>query len=251
MLERLSGRAGRTERSKGGKRDRRKGGTKKRRERARAEKERGEEGHKERGRQGRQERNKERRLKAKKHGKTGKTFGRATKAFAEWLEQLNADGVDPITVEEFEQIAQMRANVFDHETAAKLFAAGMPEQTIRGELAGVPCQSRFDWLCEKRNVIVDLKTCQTLSKFERDFDFFGYARQMAFYALIRAEMTDTNPSVYVVAVEKQAPFACGVWFVTPSTLATASDDVLATLSEFKKCDHLNVWPTRFESLRQI
>ena len=74
---------------------------------------------------------------------------------------------------------------------------------------------------------------------------------MAFYALIRAEMTDTNAAVYVVAVEKQAPFACGVWFVTPSTIATASDDVLATLLEFKKCERSNVWPTRFETLRQI
>ena len=188
-----------------------------------------------------------------KNPRTGECYGRTTKAFGDWLDEMRSANVEPITKAEFEQIQQMRQSINDHVDASALFQKGVAEQTVRAELVDVPCQSRLDWLTsvDDFHTVVDLKTCQSIRKFERDFVFFGYARQMAFYAEMLRQWTNTKPSVYVVAVEKSPPFACGVWFVTPSTIDTATDEILATLVEYRRCVKSNVWPTRFETLRQF
>ena len=86
----------------------------------------------------------------------------------------------------------------------------MAEGVIRTHYCDVPCQVRLDWL-SARHGLVDLKTCDSLRYFENDCRRYGYIHQLAFYrAVIRQESGETVP-VHIIAVEKNEPFAAGVW----------------------------------------
>ena len=139
--------------------------------------------------------------------KTQSPYGRDTKAFAEWYEEFSATGKQAISGNEFQQIQQMAESV--EETCARdLLQIGRAELTVRGTLHGVNCQSRLDFWNHDNAVLVDLKTCESLGRFEKDFTRYGYSRQLAFYRGMVAGLGQLNylPSVYVAAVEKCEPY---------------------------------------------
>jgi hypothetical protein len=192
--------------------------------------------------------------------RTGKPFGTATQAYAEWAA---TQGKPVVTDEQYQLISCMKAGVEDNPTAVELLAEGMAEGVVRTEYCGTPCQSRLDWFNPQRG-IVDLKTCDDLTWFEADARRYGYAHQMAFYrAVLNVEMR--NPvrlsyadgqfdsmggiPVHIIAIEKKEPFRCGVWQLSEQTLAVAQRDNEVAIERLKQCGASNSWPTGYEEVR--
>lgn len=146
----------------------------------------------------------------------------------------------------------MAASVRAHLFARELLREGVAEGVVRVRYAGHDCQARIDWVnpVEGRGV-VDLKTCDSLDAFERDFRAFEYAHQLAFYRELVVEAASVEAEVFVIAVEKREPHRCGVWQVSRAVLDRAAHDNLAAMEELARCRETGVWPTRFESLRLI
>ena len=179
--------------------------------------------------------------------KTSEPYGKATKAYADWLASQTKEIVSQ---KDFGFILKLQKSVWTHPTASALLDNGASEATVRASYCDVPCQIRIDWFsCEYG--IVDLKTCDSLKWFEADCKRFGYIHQMAFYrAVLRESIGETVP-VHLVAVEKNEPFSTGVWELTDEVLDQAEEVNKAALARYRKCRYAGHWPTGYEDIRII
>jgi len=141
------------------------------------------------------------------NARTGEAYGRSTKAYAEWLAPQDRD---VLSGRDYGFLLKLQTGVWQHAVASDLLSEGVAEGVIRTHYCDVPCQVRLDWL-SARHGLVDLKTCDSLRYFENDCRRYGYIHQLAFYrAVIRQASGETVP-VHIIAVEKNEPFAAGVW----------------------------------------
>ena len=177
--------------------------------------------------------------------KTGKPFGRDTKAFAEWA---MASGKPVISFDQLALVEAMAEGVVRNPLAKSLLANGVAEGVIRLPWAGLPCQARIDWWSPEAG-IVDLKTCDDLTWFEHDARRFGYANQMSFYRALLREATGDTATVHLIAVEKREPFRCGVWRLTDQVLDAAERENIDAMRRLEHCRRTDVWPTGYEELR--
>lgn len=181
--------------------------------------------------------------------KTGKCFGSATKAFAEWAER---QGKPVITEEQAILIEQMAAAVRGHNRASKLLANGIAEGVIRTRHLDLPCQGRLDWLTTTDSpALVDLKTCDSLDWFEGEARLFGYVHQLAFYRSLLWQQTGALLPVHLIAVEKKEPFRCGIWLVGQDVLAIAQQDNEQAMTRLRRCQQTDHWPTGYEEPRVL
>ena len=176
---------------------------------------------------------------------TGKPYGSATKAFAEWAV---AQGKPVLSHDQVEVIEQMASGVAMNDEAVDLLLYGRAEGVVRAEYCGTPCQIRIDWVHPHRG-IVDLKTCDDLTWFEADARRYGYHRQMAFYRAVLAVVIVEQAPVHVVAAEKKEPFRCGVWRLSDDTLAVAQRENEAAIRRLIRCRETDFWPTGYEEVR--
>ena len=179
--------------------------------------------------------------------KTNEPYGKATKAYAEWLAAQTREIVSP---KDFGFIVKLQKSVWTHPTASALLDGGVSEATVRAEYCNVPCQIRLDWFSTEHG-IVDLKTCDSLKWFEADCKRFGYLYQMAFYRAVLREATGETVPVHLIAVEKNEPFSTGVWEIAGEVLVQAEEVNKAALARYRKCLQTGEWPTGYEEVRVI
>ena len=180
--------------------------------------------------------------------KTGKPYGSATKAFAEWV---TAQGKPVLSHGQVELIEQMASGVAMNAEAVDLLLYGRSEGVVRVEYCGTPCQIRIDWVHPHRG-IVDFKTCDDLTWFESDARRFGYHRQMAFYRAVLAQaLGGLLVPVHLIAVEKKEPFRCGVWRVSDQTLAIARQENEAAIRRLRRAWEIDAFPTGYEEVRVL
>ncbi len=178
--------------------------------------------------------------------KTGKPFGRDTKAFAEWMEGI---GKPVLTQDQADLVEQLASSVRHHPVAAPILSSGQAEAVLRLPYAGMACQGRIDWVVDEGRAIVDLKTCDDLTWFESDARRFGYAHQMAFYRALVRQATGRVPEVILIAIEKRPPFRCGVWRLADQVLDHAERENLAAMQRLEACRRADQWPTGYETVR--
>ena len=179
--------------------------------------------------------------------KTGEPYGKATKAYAEWIAAQTREIVSP---KDFGFIVKLQKSVWLHDAASALLDDGASEATVRAEYCNVPCQIRMDWLSREHG-IVDLKTCDSLKWFEADCRRFDYIHQMAFYRAVLREATGETVAVHLIAVEKNEPFSTGVWELSGDALDQAEKVNEAALARYRKCLQTGEWPTGYEEIRVI
>lgn len=184
--------------------------------------------------------------------KTGEPFGKTTKAYREWLAAQKRPTIDS---EEFGWMSKLQSSVWLHTVANALLEHGRAEGTVRVTLHDEPCQIRMDWFNPDFNgkpVIVDLKTCDNLSFFERDARKYSYPEQLGFYREVFKEASGgTYCDVYIVAIEKREPYRCGVWKLTDELLDQATATNNTAMSALKECRCRNEWPTGYEDERVL
>ena len=179
--------------------------------------------------------------------KTNEPYGKATKAYAEWLASQEREVVSG---KDYAFILNLQRSVHLHAAASELLANGEAEGVVRAEYCGVPCQIRMDWFSPEHG-LVDLKTCDSLKWFESDCRRYGYIFQLAFYRAVIRVVTGVTVPIHIIAVEKNEPFATGVWQLTGDVLDLAERINEAALERYKKCLYTGVWPTGYEEIRVI
>lgn len=179
--------------------------------------------------------------------RTGEPYGAKTKTYADWLATQDREVVSG---KDYSFILNLQRSVHLHAAASELLAKGEAEGVVRAEYCGVPCQIRMDWFSPESG-LVDLKTCDSLKWFEVDCRRYGYIFQLAFYRAVIRIVTGVTVPIHIIAVEKNEPFATGVWQLTGEVLDLAERINEATLERYKKCQHTGIWPTGYEEKRII
>lgn len=190
--------------------------------------------------------------------KTGKPYGRETKAFKDWAE-LQTRPV--IGGEDHALMRKLSDAVHAHPIAADILSAGFAEATVRAVWDGEPVQARLDWFDPERGIIADLKTCADVDRFPFDIRDFGYVTQLAFYKRVLELAGYAGPSLraYLIAVEKKEPYRVAVVELYPVTLedgniAEASKYGVGNnlvMRELLTCRAKDEWPTRYEGILHI
>lgn len=177
---------------------------------------------------------------------TEKPYGILTNKYKEWA----AEQVKPVlSFDDLAKIKNMYGGFLQNGEAAKLISDGRAEGVIRTMLCGFNCQIRVDWL-NIYNGIVDLKTTRSLDTFIEDAKDFSYLKQLAFYHEVIFQATGLMLPVHMVAVEKKAPFRCGVWQIKPKEINNATIELRQSMAMLRASMVNDHWPTGFESIRQ-
>ena len=179
--------------------------------------------------------------------KTGKVFGKTSGAYIDWLATQDKDIV---SLNQWQDILKLNESVRTNKEAKKLLANGFAEGVVRTNYCGVPCQIRMDWFSPEHG-LVDLKTCDQLKWFESDCRRYGYIHQLAFYRAIIRQVTGETVSVKIIAVEKNEPFACGVWKLGEEMLDLVELSNQKALLHYRECCATGNWPTGYEEIRTI
>ena len=190
--------------------------------------------------------------------KTGKPYGRETKAFKDWAE-LQTRPV--IGGDDHALMLKLSDAVHAHPIAADILSAGFAEATVRAVWDGEPVQARLDWFDPERGILADLKTCSDVDRFPFDIRDFGYVTQLAFYRRVLELAGYHGPRIraYLIAVEKKEPYRVAVAEISELTLndgnvaeagkyGAGNDTVMRELLECRAADR---WPTRYEELLHI
>ena len=190
--------------------------------------------------------------------KTGKPYGRETKAFKDWAE-LQTRPV--IGGDDHALMLKLSNAVHAHPIAADILSAGFAEATVRAVWDGEPVQARLDWFDPERGIIADLKTCADVDRFPFDIRDFGYVTQLAFYKRVLELAGYAGPRIraYLIAVEKKEPYRVAVAEISELTLndgnvaeagkyGAGNDTVMRELLECRAADR---WPTRYEEFLHI
>jgi len=186
--------------------------------------------------------------------KTGEVFGKLTKAYKEWAA---AQTLTPVSTTDFGFMTKLQAAVYLHPIATRLLQDGWAEGTVRTEYRGEPVQIRIDYfnpnfideMTGEKGAICDLKTCETLDFFESDARRYGYLHQLAFYREVLRLACGTEYPVYIVAVEKRAPYRVGVWKLAGSALDEAKAANERAIDLLHDCRRIGEWPTGYEEMR--
>jgi hypothetical protein len=180
---------------------------------------------------------------------TGKSYGKETKKFTAWADEVKAQGKEAITNSDEELAFHMAGSLAKHKEAVRLFnLANYRERVLREVCVGLNCQSRLDAYGEQIG-ICDLKTCESLDKLPYQAKSFRYIEQLAFYRMVVRAANLPCPSVHIIGVEKQFPYRCGVWKVEESSLDVAEQSNQSCMAELGKCQRANNWPTGYEKIR--
>lgn len=180
--------------------------------------------------------------------KTGEPYGKMTKAYRDWL----AVQPKPVVCEnDYALMENLQRSVWKHCGAAEILGQGVAEKVVRFQIGGIDCQARYDWLDLERGIIADLKTCEDLDNFARASVTYGYIEQMAFYRRGIVANGGKVDSVFLIAVEKAAPYRTGVFYVKPEALAYADSLIDNGVAALADCRNTGVWPTHYENVRTL
>jgi len=173
-------------------------------------------------------------------------FDRRTKegklAAEKWDEEN--EGKHPLTAEQMDTLAAMRASVFNHAGAARMLSEGEAETSLfwTDECTGLPCRIRPDWM--GKFGIADLKTACDAGRegFGKAIASFGYDVQAAFYIDGVKAVTGKPADFYFIAVEKNAPFATACYVASREMVEVGRAKYRGALELLKWCQNNNSFP---------
>lgn len=173
---------------------------------------------------------------------------RRTKAGKETAAAMQANGIEPVSESDLQQTQRMASAVHRHPMAAQLLQQGQPETSIWWDdpETGLRCKCRPDWL--DGSTCVDLKTTNDASPraFAKSVANFRYHVQQAHY-----QAAEPIERFIFIAVEKEPPFAVGVYELDADALAEGQRLRIRDLQRIANCRAAESWPGYGDELQTL
>ena len=164
---------------------------------------------------------------------------RRTRAGKEAAAEMQANGIEPVSEADMLLAENMARAVHHHPYAAELLSAGKPETSIWWDdpQTGLRCKCRPDWI--NGSTYVDLKSTTDASPkgFAKSVANFRYHVQAAHY--LACGLFD---QFVFIAVEKEPPFAVGVYELDADALAEGQRLRDRDLQRIANCRAMAAWP---------
>lgn len=146
-----------------------------------------------------------------------------------------------VSEEDYNTMVGMATALSGNAVARDLLRDGRSEVSVVwiDEDTGLTCKARADWL--RPGVMVDLKTTQDVSEFERSVVRYGYHRQMAFYERgLSFHGIEVTP--WIIAVEKSAPYGSRCAPMAEAALDLGHRELSELLQLLLDCKERDSWP---------
>jgi hypothetical protein len=159
---------------------------------------------------------------------------------AQWRER-NA-GKEMVEARQLEKAKAMAAAIRGHRTASMWLEVSKTEQTLLGEICGVPMKGRVDVIND--SAILDVKTTASVSPtaFGNTVARLRYVFREAIYRELDYQTSGRRKDVYFIAVEDAAPWDVVVYQVPEVALDAAFRDVTDVLLRYQKSMESGEWP---------
>jgi hypothetical protein len=165
---------------------------------------------------------------------------------ASWREfQAKHAGCEILTESERDLCREIQQAVRADREAARLLTGGRAEMAIEwtDPASGIECKGRLDYV--SASAIVDVKTTRTASPtaFGRESWRLRYHGQLAFYRDGWAAAHGGPPlPCYMIAVEKEPPFAVQTYRLSPDLLEAGREEYADLLARLAECRARDEWP---------
>lgn len=179
--------------------------------------------------------------------RTGERYGMYSIEYQKWAAEQNKPVLSP---EQADLVNLIDFGFRAHDIARGLLSEGVAHGIVRGQISGVPCQARLDWLNPRRGIVA-VVTCDRLTYVESDLRRSGPTHRLAFERSLLAEAIGKKTPVHLIAVEKHEPHRCGVWAPSERLLRRAEKENAKAIAQLTTCYRLNRWPTGYESVRTL
>jgi len=161
-----------------------------------------------------------------------------------------------LTADNLELVDEMADSLRRHDAAQKIL--GLPgdrEVTLVADHkpSGQRVMCRIDVWCRDASIMADLKTTRDASRdqFERALANFGYAQQAALYGWLTSACGEATDDFVFLAVEKEDPYAVGVYRVVDDAKNEEWRKVEAGLVRYAECVQSGEWPGYGDGIQDI
>lgn len=180
--------------------------------------------------------------------------------------ELEAQGLEPLKPQELAAIKGMRESIYRHKAARFLLESeGQREATLVWREPSKTEDDRRTECLNKARVdhhvtakkikpsFVDLKTtqCARFDMFVRSVAKYGYPIQAAQYLRGGSHLNLGVEQFVIIAVEKVAPYAVGVFTFEAGDLLKAFEARDKLFKKYAHCAHYNKWPAYDEMAQSI
>jgi len=156
--------------------------------------------------------------------------------------------------DDWDTVRRVADAVHAHAGARTLLTDGRAEVSLTwtDPDTGAPAKARVDWLRNDR-CMVDLKSAEDASPagFARAVARYGYVAQQAHYVSGGGSLLGDVPLFAFVAVEKQPPYAVGVYVIDASAVSAAFERVRSAYRRYMECKASGRWPAYSQLVESI
>ncbi|HOF67815.1 MAG TPA: PD-(D/E)XK nuclease-like domain-containing protein [Candidatus Fermentibacter daniensis] len=168
-------------------------------------------------------------------------------AYQQFADEAAAQGRSILKEGEYNTALAIRDSVRGIPEIAALLERGQAESSFFwvNPQTGLACKGRLDWIASE-GAVLDLKTASTIDP--REFSAhawrMGYFHQATMYqeAYAITSGTGTVPRFGIIAVEKEPPHACRLFWLDPDSLSRAWTEYQGWLRQVKDCIASDTWP---------
>lgn len=151
-----------------------------------------------------------------------------TKAGKEERDNLLEKGLTVITHNDFVAIEEMRKSLFSNEKIAQLLKDIKAETEYFDKIEGLDLKAKLD--AEKKNVVLDYKTCQDAS--EERFMKECIKRHYFMQGYLYTQISKKEHFVFI-AQEKKPPYSCGIYAMTADQFEIGRQLFLEAVASYK------------------
>lgn len=148
-----------------------------------------------------------------------------------------------ISIAQNERVLKWVAAYKAHPVAPSLITGGFAEQTVCGELYGVPLKTRYDYINVDKGYIADVKTTgygSDLDSFKQTVECLMYGLSAALYCQI-AEQHYGKPFDFYFIVLSKNQLTCDVYKTSEETMNTGKRIVQEACTKYKKALKSGIW----------
>lgn len=184
----------------------------------------------------------------------GEDIRRGTKAWDEL--ETKAEGREVLKPQDWDLAWRIHDAVMSHDGAKILLSGLKGESEISAfwndPVTGEMCKCRPDYWLKDFGFIVDLKTTTDArpGAFSRSVAAYRYHVQAAFYSDGLEALGYRVNGFYFLAIEKEPPFACAVYSLSPTAMEEGRKLYRKDLNLYAECKHLDYWPG-YQEFREL